>query len=214
MTARDTILAEISAEIDEYMITNVFQGERLAAALVRRLTEEGWLNVYERVYGADFERVYGLPEPLYRRLTYPPHDLGPLELTPERLAVIEEASEVHRLRVENAELRARLTEEGHLPAPDDAWQEERYQATLHGAYRRLSDELKELARVIIEEIPGEPSRSEGAVDCAIRLLRAAYGPLNFGENPVSADLGPVSGPSGSSTPETPLDDTEAPRGTA
>lgn len=32
-------------------------------------------------------------------------------------------------------------------------------------------QIKRLARFIMEEIPGEPSQSEGAVDTAIRLLR-------------------------------------------
>lgn len=31
--------------------------------------------------------------------------------------------------------------------------------------------VSRLAAVITEEFPGEPSRSEGAIDCAIRLLR-------------------------------------------
>jgi hypothetical protein len=35
-------------------------------------------------------------------------------------------------------------------------------------------QIAALAQVIMEEIPGEPSRSEGAVECAVRLLREAY----------------------------------------
>lgn len=38
----------------------------------------------------------------------------------------------------------------------------------------LSEQIDQLANVIMHEIPGEPSRSEGAVDTAIRLLRRAY----------------------------------------
>ena len=37
----------------------------------------------------------------------------------------------------------------------------------------LESQVKRLADVIMAEIPGEPSRSEGAVDTAIRLLRQA-----------------------------------------
>lgn len=40
-----------------------------------------------------------------------------------------------------------------------------------------SDQINELAKFIMERIPGEPSRSEGAVDTAIRLLGAVY-PVN------------------------------------
>jgi hypothetical protein len=32
-------------------------------------------------------------------------------------------------------------------------------------------EVERLASFIMDEIPGEPSQSEGAIDCAIRLLR-------------------------------------------
>lgn len=38
----------------------------------------------------------------------------------------------------------------------------------------LDWQVARLAGVIVEEIPGEPSQSEGAIDTAIRLLRAAY----------------------------------------
>lgn len=36
---------------------------------------------------------------------------------------------------------------------------------------RVREQIDELARFIMAEIPGEPSQSEGAVDTAIRLLR-------------------------------------------
>ena len=35
----------------------------------------------------------------------------------------------------------------------------------------LDDQIKRLARFIADEVPGEPSRSEGAVDTAIRIIR-------------------------------------------
>ena len=38
-------------------------------------------------------------------------------------------------------------------------------------------QMDRLAQFIMDEVPGEPSRDEGAVDCAIRLLRLAYGRL-------------------------------------
>ena len=38
----------------------------------------------------------------------------------------------------------------------------------------LPSQVNRLATFISEEIPGEPSKSEGAIDCAIRLLRKAY----------------------------------------
>lgn len=37
---------------------------------------------------------------------------------------------------------------------------------------RLEEQVKRLAGFIMEELPGEPSENEGAVDTAIRLLRA------------------------------------------
>lgn len=38
----------------------------------------------------------------------------------------------------------------------------------------LQEQVDALAKFIIAEIPGEPSRSGGAVETAIRLLRDAY----------------------------------------
>lgn len=35
-----------------------------------------------------------------------------------------------------------------------------------------AEQIDELAKFIMAEIPGEPSKNEGAVDTAIRLLRA------------------------------------------
>ena len=40
----------------------------------------------------------------------------------------------------------------------------------------LSAQVERLANVIMFEIPGEPSQSEGAIDTAIRLLRAGVSP--------------------------------------
>jgi hypothetical protein len=34
-------------------------------------------------------------------------------------------------------------------------------------------QIERLAKFIMAEVPGEPSQSEGAVDCAIRLIRQA-----------------------------------------
>jgi hypothetical protein len=39
------------------------------------------------------------------------------------------------------------------------------------------NEMDRLARWIIANVPGEPSRSEGAVDVAIRLLSEHYPPV-------------------------------------
>jgi hypothetical protein len=35
----------------------------------------------------------------------------------------------------------------------------------------LEDQVKRLADFIMFEVPGEPSQSEGAIDCAIRIIR-------------------------------------------
>jgi len=37
----------------------------------------------------------------------------------------------------------------------------------------LQSQIDRLARFIMEEVPGEPSQSEGAVDTAIRIMRTA-----------------------------------------
>lgn len=34
-----------------------------------------------------------------------------------------------------------------------------------------SEQIDRLAQFIMNEVPGEPSQSEGAVDCAIRVIR-------------------------------------------
>lgn len=55
----------------------------------------------------------------------------------------------------------------------DAWEE-----TAHWWYdewARLDEQISQLANYIMQNVPGEPSRSEGAVDTAIRLLREKYG---------------------------------------
>lgn len=36
-------------------------------------------------------------------------------------------------------------------------------------------QIKRLAMYIVENVPGEPSKSESAVDCAIRILNKHYG---------------------------------------
>ena len=38
-------------------------------------------------------------------------------------------------------------------------------------HESLKSQVSRLARFIMEEIPGEPSRSEGAVDTAIRIMQ-------------------------------------------
>jgi hypothetical protein len=35
----------------------------------------------------------------------------------------------------------------------------------------LESQINRLAEFIMHEVPGEPSESEGAVDCAIRIIR-------------------------------------------
>lgn len=40
-----------------------------------------------------------------------------------------------------------------------------------------SDQIDQLANFIMAEVPGEPSPDEGAVECAIRLIRAYRGKL-------------------------------------
>lgn len=55
----------------------------------------------------------------------------------------------------------------------EAWEE-----TAHWWYDEwdsLDEQINRLANYIMEHVPGEPSRSEGAVDTAIRLLREKYG---------------------------------------
>jgi hypothetical protein len=63
----------------------------------------------------------------------------------------------------------------------------------------LEQQVARLADFIMDEIPGEPSQSEGAVDTAIRLLRAARGASPAGED-TSWDCGmdnfPVAAPGG------------------
>ncbi len=36
---------------------------------------------------------------------------------------------------------------------------------------RAKQQIEKLANFIMSEIPGEPSQSEGAIDCAIRIMR-------------------------------------------
>ena len=41
-------------------------------------------------------------------------------------------------------------------------------------HQKLAHQIDRLATFIIENIDGEPSKSEGAIDTAIRLLKEAY----------------------------------------
>lgn len=50
------------------------------------------------------------------------------------------------------------------------------QKTTTPATEKPSTQIARLATFIQNEIPGEPSASEGAIDTAIRLLRHSYGP--------------------------------------
>lgn len=52
--------------------------------------------------------------------------------------------------------------EGHLGRDEEHLDED---------YEPLESQVERLAQVIMHEIPNEPSQSEGAIDCAIRLLR-------------------------------------------
>lgn len=45
---------------------------------------------------------------------------------------------------------------------------------LLAANASLVEQSRKLADFILENVPGEPSQDEGAVDCAIRLLRSVY----------------------------------------
>ena len=45
---------------------------------------------------------------------------------------------------------------------------------LFKAHQSLAHQIDKLALFIIENIDGEPSKSEGAIDTAIRLLKEAY----------------------------------------
>ena len=45
---------------------------------------------------------------------------------------------------------------------------------LFKAHQSLAHQIDKLALFIIENIGGEPSKSEGAIDTAIRLLKEAY----------------------------------------
>lgn len=42
--------------------------------------------------------------------------------------------------------------------------------------KTLQQQIDRLARFIMAKIPGEPSRSEGAVDCAIRIMTETLEP--------------------------------------
>lgn len=53
-----------------------------------------------------------------------------------------------------------------------------------GGSEPLDAQVARLAGFIVEAIPGEPSRSEGAIDTALRLLRRAYA-----QHPTLAELG-------------------------
>ncbi len=55
---------------------------------------------------------------------------------------------------------------GILRAPAPPLYDERMEA--------LTVQLEKLSQFILNEVPGEPSRDEGAVDCAIRLMREFY----------------------------------------
>lgn len=48
-----------------------------------------------------------------------------------------------------------------------------------GIKEGLADQIDRLARFIVTTIPGEPSRSEGAVDTAIRLLRRMHASIEL-----------------------------------
>ena len=55
----------------------------------------------------------------------------------------------------------------------------------------MNSQIERLATFIMDEIPGEPSRSEGAVDTAIRLLKRAYVPSSLKKREGNETLGMV-----------------------
>lgn len=60
------------------------------------------------------------------------------------------------------------------------WYESAYKG-LSGSNRSVTAQIDKLASFIMDEIPGEPSESEGAIDCAIRLLREREDCLSCGQ---------------------------------
>lgn len=50
------------------------------------------------------------------------------------------------------------------------------------AHQHLVDKIDELANFILENIGGEPSKNEGAIDTAIRLLKAKKEVKELGES--------------------------------
>lgn len=66
-----------------------------------------------------------------------------------------------RYAIEAALVGARPAEGSRVAGPDD---------------QLATKQIEKLAQFIMDEVPGEPSQSEGAVDTAIRLLRGLPGP--------------------------------------
>lgn len=63
-----------------------------------------------------------------------------------------------------------------LEADAAGWKEAHHKcaefaAALEAQLSEMQEAVTRLSSVILDEIPGEPSASEGAIDCAIRLLR-------------------------------------------
>lgn len=71
---------------------------------------------------------------------------------------------------------ARVDAQGQAEAAFE--ERDRHRAALLDAKESLADlhrQTDELAQFIMENVPGEPSRSEGAIACAIRILQEKLG---------------------------------------
>jgi hypothetical protein len=97
----------------------------------------------------------------------PDHKMTAAELAVERRRAREAMKQDHEMTA--AEL-AKLT----WPKTRDmtlwAW-ETLVERILAAGRKQLSEQIERLAQVIIHEIPGEPSQSQGAIDTAIRIMR-------------------------------------------
>jgi len=68
-----------------------------------------------------------------------------------------------------------IQEEKQQKAQERAEEIEKFRESIKDSYESLESQIDRLAHFIMENIPGEPSESEGAIDTAIRLLKKAYG---------------------------------------
>ena len=95
------------------------------------------------------------------------------EIEPKK-AIIKEVNDnqiIDKLRIEEVTSLSQLSKDWANSIPYGSHEDLTIKEILEPQSESLKSQIDRLARFILEEIPGEPSQDQGAVDAAIRIMK-------------------------------------------